>query len=454
MADAKLTDLEAGEVLNNTYRLDALIGQGGMGRVFSATDLKLERKVAVKALHASNLDTETMRRFDRETQVMGQLDHPSVVTLFSFGRTRGVPWLAMRFLEGQDLWAALASHGGRMTPQALLPIVRQILPALGYLHGRGLLHRDLKPSNIHIGKSGKVTLCDFGLARGHQSTLTRTGVVWGTPEYMAPEQILGERELDGRADLYAVGVVMYRMLAGQPVFDDKDDHDVLRSHLTRPRPDVSRVVPSLSPMVGAALQKALAIHAEDRFQSAAEMLAALELVLALPLAGQAKPEPPRASPVPPRVEGTKPVPKVREADATTPAAPSVTLDDGEEESDQATRPHGFSALPPLQDDEPSDNVTSREGFSAVSGTPTPPLEGQKVTQPNDAISGSTTPDRPAAKRPPAPAPDSVESVPFYKEERTNVQPAFTPRSAVPLPVFILGAVALFLLGLIVAKLLL
>src|SRR5258705_4143602 len=119
-AEAKLSDLEVGELLNNTYRLDALIGAGGMGRVFAATDLKLERKVAVKALSVLNLDHETVRRFDRETQVMGQLDHPSVVTLFSFGRTRSVPWLAMRLLEGQDLWSLLAASGGRMTPQALL----------------------------------------------------------------------------------------------------------------------------------------------------------------------------------------------------------------------------------------------------------------------------------------------------------------------------------------------
>src|SRR4051812_14779844 len=104
MADAKLTDLDVGDVLDNTYRLEQQIGEGGMGRVFLATDMKLERRVAVKALHAANLDTETTRRFDRETQLMGQLDHPSVVTLYAFGRTRGVPWLAMRLLEGNDLW--------------------------------------------------------------------------------------------------------------------------------------------------------------------------------------------------------------------------------------------------------------------------------------------------------------------------------------------------------------
>ncbi len=420
MADGKPADLDVGEVLNNTYRLDQLIGQGGMGRVFAATDLKLERKVAVKALHASNLDAETVRRFDRETQVMGQLDHPGVVTLFSFGRARGVPWLAMRYLEGHDLWATLAAAGGRMTPQALAPIVKQILGALAYLHARGLLHRDLKPSNIHVGKTGKVTLCDFGLARGHQSSLTRTGVVWGTPEYMAPEQILGERELDGRADLYALGVVTFHMLSGQPLFAEKHDPELLQAHLTRPRPDVSRLVPSLSPMVGAALQKALAIHPEDRFQSAHEMAQAMELVLALPA------QPPKAAAAaavaapPPvaRAEGTKPVPRGHSAAATID-------EDGEDDSDQLqTRPAGFAALP---QEEADAIVTNREGFTAL-----PP-----ATQPGQAISDAHT------------SPEPMKAV----QERTKpATPAYTP--GLPVPALIAAAAALFLLGLLVAKLLL
>ncbi|MBL8954189.1 MAG: serine/threonine protein kinase [Myxococcaceae bacterium] len=411
MADAKPADLEAGEVLNNTYRLDALIGQGGMGRVFAATDLKLQRKVAVKALHAANLDAETVRRFDRETQVMGQLDHPGVVTLFAFGRTHQVPWLAMRFLEGADLWALLASAGGRMTPQNLLPVVRQILAALAYLHGRGLLHRDLKPSNIHVGKTGKVTLCDLGLARGHQSSLTRTGIVWGTPDYMAPEQILGERELDGRADLYALGVVIYRMLAGQAVFTEKDEQDLLRAHLTKPRPDVSRLVPTLSPLVGAALQKAIAIHAEDRFQTAQEMGAAMELVLALPL-------------VAPR--------------ALAPAAPRPSLLDDDETGldDDAlvTRPAGFAALEP-----DGEGVTNRDGFAALPVT----TEGSKVTQPVEAVS--------------APTPVNVAPAQTLVEEGTAVAPAARPNtsySPVNLVVLIGAAVVLFVAGLLVAKFLL
>jgi serine/threonine protein kinase len=393
--------------------------------------------------------------------VMGQLNHPSVVTLFSFGRTRGVPWLAMRLLEGSDLWETLAKAGGRMTPAQLLPIVRQILGALAYLHGRDLLHRDLKPSNIHVGKTGKVTLCDFGLARGHKSSLTRTGVIWGTPEYMAPEQILGERDLDGRADLYALGVVMYRMLAGQPVFAEENEQDLLRAHLSRPRPDVARLVPTLSPMIGAAMQKALAIHPEDRFQSADEMLQALELVLALP------PVPPRAvagppiAPQPPkRFEGTRPAVK---------AVPSPDDDDDA----SSTRPEGFGAL-----QDASSASTSPEGFTAVSLSVTPVEEN--LTQPVAAVvteperelllargadSGRTVSERPRIAR--VPPPTSVEGLPVHREDdaaslptpATPVDaaprpPAATPRGKplLPLPVLIIGALLLFLFGVLAAKL--
>mgnify|MGYP001319989089 CR=1 FL=1 len=478
MTDPRPTDLDVGEVLNNTYRLDQLIGAGGMGRVFSATDLKLERKVAVKALLASSLDTETVRRFDRETQVMGQLDHPGVVTLYSFGRTRGVPWLAMRLLDGADLWGTLAAAGGRMTPTQLLPVARQVLAALQYLHGRGLLHRDLKPSNIHVGKNGKVTLCDFGLARGHTSSLTRTGVVWGTPEYMAPEQILGERELDGRADLYSLAVVLFRMLAGQPLFAEKEDQELLRAHLTRPRPDICRLVPGLSPMVGAAMQKGLAIHAEDRFQSATEMLQALEMVFALPVT--VSPVKSIIAPALPvkRAEGTKV--------SAAPARPALQEDDDEPSSEDATRPEGFKAFEPLND--ASSAETPAAGFSEVtspSGTPTPTVGDAPTREagrvpwsdvqteaalpavpppsqeqlPVHAAAELTRPERKATPAGKLSLMDSVDEE--HPAERTEGMPALpaaapsaAPASSLPPAVLIIGAVGLFLFGLIVAKLLL
>src|SRR5688500_14346846 len=145
-----IKDLEQGEVLDDAWRLEELIGQGGMGRVFRATDLKLGRVAAVKVLSSDNLDDETVKRFDREAQVMGKLRHRGVVTLYTVGRCRGVPWLAMQYLEGRSLWKVLDEHGGKLSPEVMLPIARQLLVTLAYVHGNKLIHRDLKPSNIHV----------------------------------------------------------------------------------------------------------------------------------------------------------------------------------------------------------------------------------------------------------------------------------------------------------------
>jgi hypothetical protein len=279
------SDLNVGDVLEATYRLDDKIGEGLMGRVYRATDIRNFRRAAVKVLFSANLDAETQRRFDHETQVLQALDHAGIVQVLAAGRTRNIPWLAMPLLEGHDLTITAAQHSqGRVPPDVLLPIVRQILEALTYLHGRGVVYSDLKPTNIHVGSKGRITLCDFGLSRGRKTTLARTGVVWGSPEYLAPEQILGERVLDGRADLYGLSAVVYRMLSGGPVFAEGSDQELLRAHLGRPRPDISRRVPGLSPLLGAALTKGLAIDPEDRFQSADEMLATLDVALTVPIA--------------------------------------------------------------------------------------------------------------------------------------------------------------------------
>ncbi len=337
------TDLEAGETLLGQWKLESKIGEGGMGNVFLATELKLGRKVAVKALGVGNLQDETVKRFEREAQVMGKLDHPNIVTLYAVGRHRDVPFLVMRYLEGGSLWDLLDANGGRLTPEQLLPLVKQLCSALGYIHGKNLIHRDLKPSNIFISPQGKVTLLDLGLARGHTTALTRTGIIWGTPDFMAPEQIVGEKQLDGRADLYALGVVLYRMISNQPPFPDADEQDLMRAHLTRPRPDISKVWFQASAGLSLFLQKAMAIKPEDRFQTAEELSAAFERVVntkepatrasasvpavttpppaaAAPTAA-AKGPVPTAAPAPRASVPTQPAPIVPAAAAAEPAPP-------------------------------------------------------------------------------------------------------------------------------------
>ncbi len=474
------TDLETGEVLNGAWRLEEKIGEGGMGRVFRATDLKLSRKAAIKALSVNNLDDETVKRFEREAQVMGKLDHPGVVTLYGAGRTRGVPWLAMKHLEGRSLWGVLDEQGGLMPPAVLLPIARQLLTALGYIHGRGLLHRDLKPSNIHVAtQANKATLLDLGLARGHKSALTRTGVIWGTPDYMAPEQIVGERQLDGRADLYALSVVLYRMLSGVSPFQEEDEQDLMRAHLMNPRPDISREVPGLSPLLGVALQKGLAIRPEDRFQTAEEMLTALERAMTAPVR-----EPPTAAtrpsaPAQPRRRTAESMPAVditprsggrrvsnpnlkRQEPSTDPSvpaakpaepvsAPTVVVTD----LDVAIVRRG--AL--QDDDEDEGGMTQREGFKPVQATQPEGFDAAAPMQTmveGDDDSGPR--EQPTAPSEPRARPLKKQAA-QQQDDREGTSEPTEPPLAAPLPAYLTppyligGAVLLLVLGVMLGKLL-
>ena len=476
--DGQPTDLDTGEVLNGAWRLEEKIGEGGMGRVFRATDLKLARKAAVKALSVNNLDEETVKRFEREAQVMGKLDHPGVVTLYGVGRTRGVPWLAMKHLEGRSLWGVLDENDGKLSPSTLLPIARQLLVALGYIHGRGLLHRDLKPSNIHVGFQGKTTLLDLGLARGHKSTLTRTGVVWGTPDYMAPEQIVGERQLDGRADLYSVSVVFYRMLSGTSPFPEEDEHELLRAHLMNPRPDISRVVPGCSPLLGAALQKGLAIRPEDRFQTAEDMRVAIERAMVAPLR-----EAPTAvrpsSPAMPRRRTGENLPVA--ADVTPKAGgrrvSNLSIQRAEVSTDSAVAgidretSSGPTAVvidsavvaavrkAALEEEESDSARTARDGFAPLSATHpegsrahVPSKRGQGETQVDSQMptlvglqgvrEAPTAPSEPHAQPLHAPGPEAIS------DKRVPPMPAYLTA-----PFLVGAAVILLILGVLLGKLL-
>ena len=440
--EATATDLETGELLNTTWRLEEKIGEGGMGRVFRATDLKLARKAAVKALSISNLDDETVKRFEREAQVMGNLDHPGIVTLYGVGRTRGVPWLAMKHLEGKSLWGILEDNVGRMPPAVLLPIARQLLVALGYIHERGLLHRDLKPSNIHVGPSGKTTLLDLGLARGHKSNLTRTGVIWGTPDYMAPEQIVGERQLDGRADLYSLSVVLFRMLAGVAPFTEADEQELMRAHLMKPRPDITRLVPTLSPLVGLALQKGLAIRPEERFQTGSEMLEALERALAATV-GRPPGVTPRAGVRAPAQVEPDITPKLGvKGPEVTPKRRRITGEFGAVLDPEDPVTHIDSMGPgPLARIEPNLALPSRPNPPRPSRPK--PAAAQAIEDPGSTV---TTDDEPSEPSEPVTAPSDAMAKALH-----------APAAQLPLylspPVLLIGAVLLLGLGILLGKLL-
>ena len=257
------------------YRIEALVGRGGMGVVYRATDLTLDRPVALKLLAPSLASDRVFRaRFERECRLAAALDHPHIVQIFHAGVERGALYLTMRYIEGTDLRALLAEEG-RLEPARAVAIVAQVADALGAAHGRGLVHRDVKPANVLIAtRHGRehAFLTDFGITmdRATGSELTNTGFAVGTADYMSPEQARGS-SIDARADVYALGCVLYRALTGSVVYDKDSDVEKMWAHIHEPPPDLLDVRPELPPSLGDAVERALAKLPADRQQTAGEL---------------------------------------------------------------------------------------------------------------------------------------------------------------------------------------
>lgn len=283
-----------GMMVDARYRLDAVLGRGGMGLVFRATHLELHREVAVKVLHPSLATSPEVRsRFEREALAVGKVNHPNCVATFDVGRLADESlYLAMELLEGRALVDVLA-RDGQFPPARALHVLRHILRGLTSIHNAGLIHRDIKPENIFLVRYGDdadfAKILDFGIAKpifGELADdgvrLTQAGMAFGTPIYMSPEQALGSK-LDGRADLYAAAVIGYEMLAGQLPFYSEDRLEVMAMHAAKPVPAMSarlidggRPVP---PSIERLIAKGLTKKADDRYANAEEFLAAVEAEL-------------------------------------------------------------------------------------------------------------------------------------------------------------------------------
>jgi DNA-binding NarL/FixJ family response regulator len=272
------SDGEAELAVGSTFaahRIDAIAGRGGMGVVYRATDLTLDRPVALKLLLPSLATDPVFRaRFERECRLAAALDHPHVVQIFHAGTERGALYLTMRYVEGTDLRSLLAEEQ-RLEPSRAVDIVAQVAEALTAAHHHGLVHRDVKPANVLIAmRDGHehAFLTDFGITMDRVATtsLTQTGFAVGTADYMAPEQAQGV-DVDARADIYALGCILYRALAGTVLYDKDSDVEKLWAHIHEPPPGLLDVRPELPPSLAHAVERAVAKAPGDRQQTAAEL---------------------------------------------------------------------------------------------------------------------------------------------------------------------------------------
>lgn len=271
------------------YEIGSLLGRGGMGVVYLATDTKLGRRVALKVLAPELSGDEGFRtRFIRESQMAAATDHPNIIPVYDAGETDGVLFLAMRYVDGTDLREVIKAHGQLEIGRAV-SIVSQVGSALDAAHASGLIHRDVKPANVlltTLGSSGEsldhVYLTDFGLTKrsDSRSQLTETGAFMGTVDYMSPEQIEG-KQVDGRTDLYALGCLLYECLTGVVPYDRDSDVAVMYAHMMDERPDASGLRSELPKELDRVIAKAMSRDAADRFPTAAAMISEVRRALGM-----------------------------------------------------------------------------------------------------------------------------------------------------------------------------
>jgi len=262
------------------YEITEEIGKGGMATVYRAYQPSMDRHVAIKVIRASMLGDSVGRdRFTREAKLVAKLEHPHLLPVYDFDGAHDPPYIVMRFLEGGTLKQVMEADP--LPPEEMLYMLRQVATALDYAHRQEVVHRDLKPTNIMIDREGNAFVADFGIARVTDAAkdLTGTGNVIGTPGYMAPEQARGKSEVDGRADVYSLGVIAFELLAGRGPYDRESAVDELMAHLQEPVPDITEFNAELGSEVNQVVQKSLAKEREERYETSGKFIDALAKAL-------------------------------------------------------------------------------------------------------------------------------------------------------------------------------
>ncbi|HEU4642786.1 MAG TPA: serine/threonine-protein kinase [Gemmatimonadaceae bacterium] len=262
------------------YQITELVGEGAMGVVYRAIDPVLSRPVAIKVMTESLAhEPEQRDRFVREAQTAGSLQHPNIVTIYDCGEVDGHPYIAMEYIEGADLAAILERHEP-LPLKAKLDIAIDALSGLSFAHRHGVVHRDIKPANIRITEDGRAKLMDFGIAQLSTSSMTRTGVMMGTPNYMAPEQVMGEKTSPA-TDIFAFGAVLFELLTGSKLFHGPTLHNIFFKIVSEEAPSVRSILPGLPAALDHIVQRALAKDPKDRYPSALDMANDLSAVRAM-----------------------------------------------------------------------------------------------------------------------------------------------------------------------------
>lgn len=369
------------------YQIKSKLGQGGMGSVYHAYDPNFHRDVALKLLDKRLLhDKKFQRRFEREARAVAKIDHPGIVPIYDYGEDEGALFLVMPLMEGGTLGKRL--ENGPLSIEEATNILKQIAPALDMTHRLNMVHRDLKPDNILFDRYGVPRIADFGIVKSAESSMTLTaGGIVGTPAYMSPEQVSSKESIDGRSDIYSLGIILYQMLTGERPFNADTPLALALKHVMEQPPSILETNPELPVGCESIMRKALQKEPEKRYQTVAALVADLERVESLPLSGstssgespslpptellqmepQEMPAPPRRFPVLPVVGGLLLITVVaffllRDVDdppasATVPAVAVVV--------DTATATASATAVPP--------SVTSAPTDTAVPPTQTPAL---------------------------------------------------------------------------------